>query len=266
MPELAPRLFSFNSPHGACPNCTGLGTLLKIDLNKLIAPALSVFEGAIIPLATQMSVGTWIRPKIETLFQLEKIDPKLSWKELPESFQLKLLYGSVIWEGFVTHLERRYRETDSDFIRSEISKYMNEEVCPTCQGSRLKPEALSVTFNNLNIYELTTLSIKDCLTITKNDSQLNSKELAIAKLILKEINTRLEFLLSVGLDYLTLSRQAGTLAGGEAQRIRLASQIGSGLTGVLYVLDEPSIGLHQRDNQKLIATLKNSAIWATLLL
>ena len=127
---------------------------------------------------------------------------------------------------------------------------------PHLPGHRLKPEALSVTFNNLNIYELTTLSIKDCLTITKNDSQLNSKELAIAKLILKEINTRLEFLLSVGLDYLTLSRQAGTLAGGEAQRIRLASQIGSGLTGVLYVLDEPSIGLHQRDNQKLIATLK----------
>ena len=256
LPELAPRLFSFNSPHGACPQCTGLGTLLKIDLNKLISANLSVFEGAIIPLANQMSVGTWIRPRIETMFAANKVEPRLPWNQLAKPFQQELLYGSRFWEGFVTHLERRYRETDSDYIRTEISKYMSEKLCAACRGSRLKPEALSVTINGLNIYELTTLSIKDCLTFTKDDSHFNSKELAIAKLILKEINNRLEFLLAVGLDYLTLSRKAGTLAGGEAQRIRLASQIGTGLTGVLYVLDEPSIGLHQRDNYKLIATLK----------
>jgi len=257
LPELTPRLFSFNSPHGACPQCTGIGVLLKIDLNKLLAPNLSVFEGAIIPLATQLAVGTWIRPKIEALFSDESVDPAKPWKNLPPAVQTQLLYGSSFWEGFVTHLERRFSETDSDYIRQEIGKYMSEELCPTCHGSRLKTEALSVSFKGLNIFQLTELSIKDCLDFIKADQVLNQKELAIGRLILKEISHRLEFLLAVGLDYLSLSRQAGTLAGGEAQRIRLASQIGSGLSGVLYVLDEPSIGLHQRDNQKLITTLKH---------
>ncbi len=275
LPELAPRLFSFNSPHGACPQCTGLGTLLKVDLNKLLAPKLSVFEGAVIPLASQLAYGSWMSNIIRQVFKEYRVEANLAWQNLPKDFIKILLYGSdkilkvsgqsqsghwhsftTNWEGFINHLERRYQETDSDYIRSEISKYMSEEFCSACRGSRLKPEALSVTINGLNIYELTQLSIKDCLSFTKDDGHFNPKELAIAKLILKEINNRLEFLLSVGLDYLTLSRQAGTLAGGEAQRIRLASQIGTGLTGVLYVLDEPSIGLHQRDNHKLIATLK----------
>ena len=256
LPELQPRLFSFNSPHGACPKCTGLGILLKVDLNKLLSTNLSVFEGAVIPLANQLSTGTWIRPRIEALFNSAKINPDLPWSQLPPDFTGKLLYGSNFFEGFVTHLERRYQETDSDFIRQEIGKYMSEEVCPGCGGARLKPEALSVTVNRLNINQLTQLSIKDTLLFTKNMPDLSPKEQKIGQLILKEINNRLEFLLAVGLDYLTLSRKAGTLAGGEAQRIRLASQIGTGLAGVLYVLDEPSIGLHQRDNQKLIATLK----------
>ncbi|MDP4031054.1 MAG: excinuclease ABC subunit UvrA [Candidatus Beckwithbacteria bacterium] len=275
LPELAPRLFSFNSPHGACPECSGLGILLKVDLNKLIAPSLSLFEGAVIPLASQLSSGSWMSNIVREVFNQYHVDPKTAWQDLDKEFIKVLLHGSAkllkvsgasqsghwhsfttTWEGFVNHLERRYQETDSDYIRSEIGKYMSEKVCLICQGSRLKPEALSVSINGLNIYQLTTLSIKDCLAFTRDVSGLNQKELAIAKLILKEINNRLEFLLAVGLAYLTLSRQAGTLAGGEAQRIRLASQIGTGLTGVLYVLDEPSIGLHQRDNQKLIQTLK----------
>jgi excinuclease ABC subunit A len=275
LPELQPRLFSFNSPHGACPKCSGLGSLLKIDLKKLIAPKLSVFEGAVIPLASQLSSGSWMNNIVRRVFEELDVDADQPWENLPENFKDVMLYGSEMtlkvegesqsghwhsfttsWEGFATHLERRYRDTDSEYIRSEIGKYMSEEICPECHGSRLKPEALSVTYKGLNIFELTQLSIKDGATFVKDDSTLNAKELAIGKLILKEINNRLEFLLAVGLDYLTLSRQAGTLAGGEAQRIRLASQIGTGLTGVLYVLDEPSIGLHQRDNQKLIMTLK----------
>lgn len=275
LPELQPRLFSFNSPHGACPKCTGLGTLLKIDLRKMIAPNLTVFEGAVIPLASQLSSGSWISNIVRETFKEYGIDPGVVWKDLSKDFARVLLYGSsktvkvsgtsgsghwhsftANWEGFANHLERRYQETDSDFIRNEISKYMSEELCPVCHGSRLKPEALSVTVNKLNIHELTQLSIKHVLDFTNNIPDLNAKEAVIGKLILKEINNRLEFLLAVGLDYLALSRQAGTLAGGEAQRIRLASQIGTGLTGVLYVLDEPSIGLHQRDNLKLIATLK----------
>lgn len=256
LPELQPRLFSFNSPHGACPRCAGLGSLLKIDLNKLIAPNLSVFEGAVIPLAAQMAGGSWIRPRIEARFRSAGIDPALPWEQLPEEFRRELLYGFNYWEGFVTHLERRFRETDSDYIRAEIGKYMSEEVCPVCRGSRLKPEALSVTISGLNINELTQKSIADTLVFTRSITGLSARESQIGRLILREINNRLEFLLAVGLDYLTLARPAGTLAGGEAQRIRLASQIGTGLTGVLYVLDEPSIGLHQRDNLKLIATLK----------
>ena len=251
----APIFFQFAARR--LSRCTGIGVLLKIDLNKLLAPNLSVFEGAIIPLATQLAVGTWIRPKIEALFAAARLDPQLPWNQLPGQVQKQLLYGSSFWEGFVTHLERRFGSTDSDYIRLEIGKYMSEELCPACQGSRLKPEALAVTINGLNIFELTEASIKDCLAFTQSLIGLSQKELLIGRLILKEIHNRLDFLLAVGLDYLTLSRQAGTLAGGEAQRIRLASQIGTGLTGVLYVLDEPSIGLHQRDNQKLIATLKH---------
>ena len=254
--SLEPRLFSFNSPHGACPNCTGLGSIQKIDLNKLIAPNLTLAEGAIIPYASQLSTGTWLREKLKSIINLS-----IPWKELSPLIQKKVLYGFSGFEGLVNNLQRRYQTTDSDFIRQEFSRYMSQEICPECQGARLKPEALAVTIDKLNIFELTSLSIKDItdfvLQLISPNSPLNQKETLIGQHILKEISQRLNFLLSVGLDYLTLSREAGTLAGGEAQRIRLASQIGTGLTGVLYILDEPSIGLHQRDNQRLINTLKN---------
>src|SRR3989344_433605 len=280
LPEIEPRLFSFNSPHGACSTCNGLGTLLKLDQDKLIAPTLTLFEGAIIPLANQLSTDSWLSRILRAVFTDQKIDPRIPWQHLPESLKKILLFGSeknyyvpgsnregritsinTPWEGFMPQLKRRYSQTDSDYIRTEIQKYMSQEVCPECKGARLKPEALAVTLDKLNIFEITQLSIKDLQTfiasLSSDQTPLNSKEQTIAKLILKEVLTRLKFLLSVGLDYLSLSRTAGTLAGGEAQRIRLASQIGTGLTGVLYVLDEPSIGLHQRDNHRLIDTLKS---------
>jgi excinuclease ABC subunit A len=278
--EVEPRIFSFNSPHGACPKCSGLGTLLKIDPDKLLAPSLTLFEGAVIPLANQLSTDSWMARTIKTLFDSENVAPKLPWQELPKEIQQKLLFGSsksyrvsgsnregreasftTKWEGFIPHLKRRHSQTESDFIRQEIQKYMSQEVCPNCQGARLKPESLAVTLDKLNISQLTELSIRDIndflSSLAGTKTPLNSKEQTIGKLIFKEVLTRLNFLLAVGLDYLSLARPAGTLAGGEAQRIRLASQIGTGLTGVLYVLDEPSIGLHQRDNQRLITTLQN---------
>ncbi|MFH0943456.1 MAG: excinuclease ABC subunit UvrA [Candidatus Beckwithbacteria bacterium] len=253
--ELEPRLFSFNSPQGACPTCTGLGSIQNIDLNKLIAPGLTLAEGAIIPYASQLSSGTWLREKLSQV-----IDLSIPWNQLPLSIQKKVLYGFPGFEGLVNNLERRYKTTDSDYIRQEFNRYMSQEICPGCLGARLKSEALSVTIDKLNIYELTSLSIKDIYAFINqlilDCSPLNQKEKTIGQQILKEISLRLNFLLSVGLEYLSLSREASTLAGGEAQRIRLASQIGTGLTGVLYILDEPSIGLHQRDNQRLINTLK----------
>ena len=250
LPELEPRIFSFNSPHGACPTCTGLGTLLKIDPQKIIAPNLSLAEGAIIPFASQLATGSWLNQQLAPL-----ADFHTPWHQLPPSEQKIILYGDGIFEGIIPNMERRFTQTNSDFIRQEFSRYMNKTICPSCHGSRLKPESLSVTVDKLNIFELTNLSIKDAFEILTH-LNLSSKEQQIGSAILKEIATRLKFLLSVGLDYLTLSREAATLAGGEGQRIRLASQIGSGLTNVLYVLDEPSIGLHQRDNQRLINTLK----------
>ncbi|MDZ7586161.1 MAG: excinuclease ABC subunit UvrA [Patescibacteria group bacterium] len=246
LPELEPRIFSFNSPHGACPTCTGLGVLQKIDPLKLIAPNLTLAEGAIIPFADHL-------PKI--ILQLFSPHLQTIWSTLSSTIQTKIILQVS------EYLEDRYHQSDSEYIRHEFKKYMSQEICSDCQGSRLKPESLSVTLDKFNIFELTGLSIKDIyqfiLNLMTASTPLNSKEQAIAKLILREISLRLKFLLSVGLDYLTLSRQAGTLAGGESQRIRLASQIGTGLTGVLYILDEPSIGLHQRDNQRLINTLKN---------
>jgi excinuclease ABC subunit A len=280
MPELEPRLFSFNSPQGACETCNGLGTLLKIEADKIIAPSLSLSEGAVIPFARMMSNDTWWARLVRAVVEDTGYDfRKTAFEDMDPQTQQLLLNGSgkvykvegenrfgrqtVIheqFEGFVTNLERRYAETESEYIRKEISAYMTKTVCHSCSGARLKNEALSVHIDRLNIAEVTSLPIDEALTWTASltsQQKLNAKEEAIGQTILKEIESRLGFLTSVGLNYLSLDREASTLAGGEAQRIRLASQIGTGLTGVLYILDEPTIGLHQRDNHRLIETLQN---------
>ena len=277
MPEIEPRIFSFNTPHGACETCHGLGTLLKIDAEKIIAPSLSLSEGAIIPFSRMYEHETWFGRLVHTVMESYGCNEKTPFQDLPEEVQRVLLDGdkktytvhgenrmgrsTTIQEqfiGFVRELERRYTETESEFIRQEIERYMRKEVCPSCQGKRLKKESLSVTVGSLNIAEATDLPITSAETWVSSLAKetLTVKENTIAAPILKEIISRLAFLNAVGLNYLTLSREASTLAGGEAQRIRLASQIGTGLSGVLYVLDEPTIGLHQRDNARLIATLK----------
>ncbi len=251
--EIEPRLFSFNSPHGACPTCTGLGTLLTIDEKLILNPNLTISEGGILPYANTFAYDSWYAQKVSQF-----IDIKIPIRDLSPKQKRQLLHGTEnsSFEGIIPNLQRRYKQTDSDYIRTEIEKYMRKEICPSCHGARLKPEALSVTINKASIAELCALSISDVLAVLLDLGVLNVREIAISNPILKEIRERLGFLVSVGLDYLTLDRSATTLAGGEAQRIRLASQIGSGLSGVLYVLDEPSIGLHQRDNQRLIDTLK----------
>ncbi|MBP7768743.1 excinuclease ABC subunit UvrA [Candidatus Woesebacteria bacterium] len=278
--ELEPRLFSFNSPQGACETCNGLGSLLKIDIEKMIAPALTLSEGAIIPFSRVLSGDSWWTRLVQKVAEEAGVDfRKTPFEEMSAETQQLFLYGSPKtytvegenrfgketsieekFEGFVTNLERRYSETDSQYIRSEIEQFMNRKVCPDCLGERLKKEALSVKITERTIADVTKMPIDECLQwheeLTKN-GVISEKENTIADSILKEIVTRLHFLVSVGLNYLTLSREASTLAGGEAQRIRLASQIGTGLTGVLYILDEPTIGLHQRDNRRLIETLKN---------
>lgn len=291
--ELEPSLFSFNSPEGACETCNGLGSILEVDPDKIIAPELTLSEGAIIPFARMLSSDSWFSRTVKAVLETEIANLKTKqhdaslqfafretpFEQLPELIQTKLLHGTdkiyqvtgenrfgktttiyKEWEGFITNLERRYEETQSEFIQHELEKYQKKVICPACHGARLKPKALSVSVNELNIAQVTDLTIVDCLDWTKslsNNNIFNAKEAVIAQSILKEIITRLTFLSSVGLNYLTLSREAGSLAGGEAQRIRLASQIGTGLTGVLYILDEPTIGLHQRDNHRLINTLKN---------
>lgn len=275
-----PMLFSFNSPIGACEHCGGLGNLLKIDVSKIIAPKLTLSEGAIIPFERTIASNTWWSRLVQVVVADLGYDfRRTPWSDFSPHAQEILLYGSkktytVSGEnrfgeatkirenfcGFVNILEKRYRETESEWVRREIGNYMRQEVCPQCQGQRLKPEALSVTVANLNIAQFANLTINKALTFAQSISQnetITAKERLIAEPILKEIQARLSFLLSVGLDYLTLSRTANTLAGGEAQRIRLASQIGTGLTGVLYILDEPTIGLHPRDNHRLIDTLQN---------
>ena len=282
LPDLEPRLFSFNAPQGACPTCTGLGSLLKIDRDKIIAPNLSLSEGAIIPFARTLSTDTWWSRLVQEVVAQTQYDfRKTMWADLDEATQSLLLYGSnklytVVgenregrttsiqekFEGFITNLERRYQETESDFMRHEINQFMQKQICPTCVGARLNKDALAVTIDGQSIYQITQLPINYCLSwsqklMHEDTTILTKKESIIAQTILKEIVSRLEFLAAVGLNYLSLGREAGTLAGGEAQRIRLASQIGTGLSGVLYILDEPTIGLHQRDNQRLIQTLFN---------
>ena len=282
--ELEPRLFSFNSPEGACPTCHGLGSLLKLNPEKIVAPSLTLSEGAIIPFARMMGNDSWWARLVEQVVAEAGYDfHKTGFETMSPEFQHTLLYGSDQiyhvtgdnrfgesttiarqFEGFITNLERRYTETESDFIRREIEQFMYRETCPACQGQRLKPEALGVTVTGKTIAEITSSTILRSLEwaqvlaeTTATDTSLSQKETTISAPILKEIVTRLKFLSAVGLNYLTLSREASTLAGGEAQRIRLASQIGTGLTGVLYILDEPTIGLHSRDNHQLIETLKN---------
>lgn len=276
--EIEPRTFSFNSPHGACLNCTGLGALPKVDPEAIINPILSIAEGGILPLGPVGESPTWFSRLIEAVGGKYGFNLKTRISDLSDKAKSVLLYGAEgeefrvegknregrwthfysPFEGLITHLERKYKETQSNYTRREIEKYMFNEICPGCMGARLKREALSVYLDGLNISEVTSQSINQASEWIKNLKQpmLSEREMIIADPILKEIKSRLQFLLDVGLGYLTLDRAAATLAGGEAQRIRLASQIGSGLSGVLYVLDEPSIGLHQRDNRRLIDTLK----------
>ena len=273
--ELEPRLFSFNSPFGACPDCDGLGVKLEVDLDLVIPnDELTLKEHAIAPWEPQSS--QYYPRLLEAVCRHYGIPMDVPVKELPKEQLAKILYGSggepiyfrytndfgqvreqyIAFEGVVRNIERRYRETSSDYIREQMEKYMAEQPCPTCQGYRLKKESLAVLIGGKHIGEVTAMSVTEALAFF-DGLELTEKEAQIARLILREIRDRLGFLQNVGLDYLTLSRSAGTLSGGEAQRIRLATQIGSRLTGVLYVLDEPSIGLHQRDNDRLIATLKS---------
>ena len=270
--EIEPRLFSFNSPYGACEECEGLGVNLNVDPN-LVVPneKKSLADGAIEPWSKSTSL--YYAQTLASLAKHYKFSLNDPWKKLSKKIQDVILYGSdddeikfsyddgyeryttakKTFEGVINNLERRYLETDSDWMREEISQYQTESNCEKCQGQRLKDEALCVKIDNKNISEITKKSIFEVKRWFESlEDKLEKRDQKIAEYILKEINERLSFLLNVGLDYLTLSRESGTLSGGESQRIRLASQIGSGLTGVLYVLDEPSIGLHQKDNIKLI--------------
>ncbi len=273
--ELDPREFSFNSPHGACPECKGLGTKLTVEPDLVIPnPKLTLAEGAIRPWSKTTARISWYSRVLEVLASEYDFSVNTPVKDLPKKAIDVVLYGTAgkkitmpadsgrtyqaNFEGVIANLERRYVETESDYMRGEIENYMRIRKCGTCGGRRLKPEVLSVTVGNEGIVEVSQKSIEDAAEFFENlHKLLNAKETAIAKLILKEIIARLQFLLDVGLSYLSLDRGADTLSGGEAQRIRLATQIGSGLTGVLYILDEPSIGLHQRDNTRLLTTLKN---------
>ena len=273
--EIEPRLFSFNSPYGACEECEGIGMKLNVDPNLVVPDERkSLADGAIEPWSKSTTLYY-----AQTLASLAKhygfsLDEK--WKKLPKKIKDIILYGSdedeikfnyddgyekysykKTFEGVINNLERRFLESDSEWKREAIAEYQSDTACEACNGDRLKEEALCVKINDLNISEVTKKSILDAAEWFKNlENNLDKRQFKIAEHVLKEINERLNFLLNVGLDYLTLSRESGTLSGGEAQRIRLASQIGSGLTGVLYVLDEPSIGLHQKDNVKLINALK----------
>jgi excinuclease ABC subunit A len=270
--ELAPRNFSFNSPYGACPTCDGLGTRLEVDAELAIPdPDLSIDEGAIAPWAGSR-LEYWFRV-LEAVAEAHGFSTTTPWRRLSKKARDVILYGSdeeifvryknrygrtrsyyTTYEGVLPTVERRHMETDSESQRDKLEQFMREIPCRACGGARLRPETLAVTVGGLNIAQLTSMSIRDTLTFVA-ESELSDREHMIAERLLKEIRERLHFLVDVGLDYLTLNRASGTLAGGEAQRIRLATQIGSGLVGVLYILDEPSIGLHQRDNRRLIETL-----------
>ena len=276
--ELTPRLFSFNNPYGACDNCDGLGALSKIDPDLVIADEnLSIINGAISATgwANANKKDSMAYMYFTALADYYGFDVNTPYKDLPKDIHDIILYGtgdtnipmnyersygsgkySAPFEGVITNLERRYNANTYDYVKNDIERYVNDVTCPKCHGARLNDEVLAVTINGVNIYEFTTMSIQKEMDFV-NSLELTDREKMIGEQILKEIKARLKFLLDVGLDYLSLSRSAGTLSGGEAQRIRLATQIGSGLMGVLYILDEPSIGLHQRDNDRLIETLKH---------
>lgn len=277
LPEISPRSFSFNSPHGACSDCHGLGTKLEVDPNLLVPnPRLTLAEGAIVPWAKTASRLGWYNRILTEVAKLYEFDLNTPYRELSDETKKIILFGTgsevyhlkdvrdyqfesnmrVTYEGVIPNLERRYNETDSDYVRRDIEKYMQILVCPTCNGKRLKKEILAVTIASKSIIDITEFSVAGAAHFFKT-LELSDYQQMVADRIIKEINDRLSFLNNVGLNYLTLSRSASTLSGGEAQRIRLATQIGAQLLGVLYVLDEPSIGLHQKDNDRLITTLKN---------
>jgi excinuclease ABC subunit A len=274
MPELEPRMFSFNSPHGACPRCTGLGSQMEIDPELIVPdPSLSLSEGAILPWST--SASNYYEQMTQAIAEKWEVDMDTPWQDLDDDVRETFLYGTngdklyvsyrnrygrkrsymTRFEGIVNNLERRYRETDSDYSREKIEEYMSVRPCPECHGARLRPESLAVKVGGIGVHELTEKSAKRAIEWF-GALELTDTERQIARLILREIDERLRFLDNVGVGYLSLERAAATLSGGEAQRIRLATQIGSSLVGVLYILDEPSIGLHQRDNERLIATLE----------
>ena len=278
IPELEPRLFSFNAPQGACPTCTGLGTRLEIDPSLVFNPNLTIAEGGIRPF-NRINQDSWWLKRLAGVAARHKFSIHTPIKDLSEDAKHKILYGTgdekyqvkvsgsgkwsegavyeSTYEGVIPTLERRHRETDSDFMRKDIERFMRVRECQTCHGARLRPAVLAVTIHDLNIVDMCNLDVDQTLEVLNQDLEFTESEQLIAEPILKEIKERVKFMQDVGLGYLELGRAANTLSGGEAQRIRLATQIGSGLQGVLYVLDEPSIGLHQRDNDKLIATLKH---------
>ena len=277
MEELEPRMFSFNAPFGACSSCNGLGFTQKLDPKLLIDENLSIDDGALQPIFGTMEFSGFYRQMVDALIRQHGVDSSKPLKDLPEKFRRELYYGTgdkhLVYdyvsrttgtvshqdrpfEGAMNNIERRYRESTSDYFKDKMSKYMVTRECPDCHGKRLKPEILAVTVGDKNIADLSEMSIKEALEFI-DGLKLSEKDEQIAHQILKEIKARLNFLVDVGLDYLTLSRSAGTLSGGESQRIRLATQIGSSLVGVLYILDEPSIGLHQKDNEKLLQTLRH---------
>ena len=280
LPEIQPRTFSFNSPHGACNRCAGIGKILKVNSDLIYSEELSILEGGILPFKNMFEHDTWYSRLILQVCKEIEIDPKLPIKKFSQKNKKIILFGTgnktykvegtnrfgehtYIYEeftGVINELEKRHKNTESDWVRMEIEKYMNKITCTDCKGTRLKKQALGITIDDKSIADVVNYQINKLNTwlvdISKIDI-LSEKEKSIAYIILKEIKTRLNFLSSVGLEYLTLGRPASSLSSGETQRIRLASQIGSGLTGVLYVLDEPTVGLHQKDNSKLIKTLKN---------
>ena len=274
MPELEPRSFSFNAPHGACPRCTGLGSMMEIDPELVVPdPSLTINEGAILPWSS--GATSYYEQIAQAIAERYQVDVDSPWEDLPEEVQNLFLYGTngdklyvsyrnrmgrkrsymTTFEGIVPNLERRYKETDSDWSREKIEEYMSMRPCPECKGARLRPESRAVKVGGIPIHEFTALSAKRAIE-WMDGLELSNQDRAIARLILREIDERLRFLDNVGVGYLSMERGSSTLSGGEAQRIRLATQIGSSLVGVLYILDEPSIGLHQRDNARLIATLE----------
>lgn len=276
-PKITPATFSFNAPEGACPNCTGLGRVKEIDVKKTYNPRLTILEGGIFPWANRMTKDTWNKRVLEAVAKDHGFNLKTKIKDYPKEIFDLIFYGNgtkpyynitytnrygrtreydAQYEGVIGEQERLYKETDSEYRRAEIEKYMIDEICNVCNGQRLKKFSLGITIKDKNIIDLTELPINE-LKKFFNTLELEGNREEISKPILKEINSRIQFLINVGLDYLTLSRKANTLSGGESQRIRLASQIGTGLSGVLYVLDEPSIGLHARDVSRLIDSLNN---------